>query len=71
MRSYDDYPSVFQIRAEEIAKELAELEHHAEKLSFFENRLKWEKQAAQNAEIIEHATSSKEAAVEKWDRLYL
>ncbi|VDO98195.1 unnamed protein product [Heligmosomoides polygyrus] len=56
---------LLKIRAEEIAKELAELEHHAEKLSFFENRLKWEKQAAQNAEIIEHATSSKEAAVEK------
>ncbi|KAK6015427.1 zinc finger, C2H2 type, partial [Ostertagia ostertagi] len=48
---------LLKVRAEEIAKELAELEHHAEQLSFFENRLKWEKQAAQNAEIIQQTTS--------------
>ncbi|KAK6015426.1 hypothetical protein OSTOST_19150 [Ostertagia ostertagi] len=52
------------VRAEEIAKELAELEHHAEQLSFFENRLKWEKQAAQNAEIIQQ-TASQENEVKK------
>ncbi|EYC02593.1 hypothetical protein Y032_0099g3197 [Ancylostoma ceylanicum] len=55
---------LLKVRAEEIAKELAELEHHTEKLSFFENRLKWEKKAAQNAEIIQQTASqrSEEAA---------
>ncbi|VDL76259.1 unnamed protein product [Nippostrongylus brasiliensis] len=44
---------LLKVRAEEIEKELVQLEHHEEKLSFFENRLKWEKRAAQNAEIAE------------------
>ncbi|KAK6040738.1 hypothetical protein COOONC_21757 [Cooperia oncophora] len=55
---------LLKVRAEEIGKELAELEHYEEKLSFFENRLKWEKQAAQNAEIAEQ-TAPKEAEAEK------
>uniref|UniRef100_A0A1I7WTI6 OBERON-like protein n=1 Tax=Heterorhabditis bacteriophora TaxID=37862 RepID=A0A1I7WTI6_HETBA len=42
---------LLKIRAEEITKELAELEHQSEKLFFFENRLKWEKKAAENEEI--------------------
>nr|CDJ83205.1 Ribosomal protein S27 domain containing protein [Haemonchus contortus] len=55
---------LLKVRAEEIAKELAELEHHEEKLSFFENRLKWEKKAAQNAEIIAQ-TTPQDAEAEK------
>ncbi|PIO56598.1 hypothetical protein TELCIR_22002, partial [Teladorsagia circumcincta] len=55
---------LLKVRAEEIAKELAELEHHEEQLSFFENRLKWEKKAAQNAEIIQQ-TALQEKEVEK------
>ncbi|KHJ96745.1 hypothetical protein OESDEN_03293 [Oesophagostomum dentatum] len=50
---------LLKIRAEEISKELAELEHETEKLTFFENRLKWEKKAAQNAEIIKQTADNK------------
>ncbi|VDM59331.1 unnamed protein product [Angiostrongylus costaricensis] len=44
---------LLKIRAREIANELAELDHHEEKLNFFENRLKWEKKAKQNTELME------------------
>ncbi|VDM69886.1 unnamed protein product [Strongylus vulgaris] len=50
---------LLKIRAEEIAKELGDLEHETEKLTFFDNRLKWEKKAAQNAEIIQQTPGNK------------
>ncbi|CAJ0594007.1 unnamed protein product [Cylicocyclus nassatus] len=50
---------LLKIRAEEVAKELANLEHETEKLTFFDNRLKWEKKAAQNAEIIQQTSESR------------
>lgn len=43
---------LLKVRADEIAKELAKLDHHEEKLNFFENRLKWEKKAEENTSFI-------------------
>lgn len=41
---------------------MAELKQQNEKLFFFENRLKWEKRAAENREIEEEYSSSEKTA---------
>ncbi|KJH51588.1 zinc finger, C2H2 type [Dictyocaulus viviparus] len=46
---------LLKIRAGEIAKELDELNYREEKLNFFENRMKWEREAEQNTASIQQS----------------